>query len=238
MSFPRISIITVTYNAYKTIEDCIMSVLSQSYGNIEYIIIDGGSTDGTAEIIKRYSSRLSKVVSEKDSGIYDAMNKGIELSTGDYLYFMGADDKLYESYTIENLIPSLLNQDVLIGKVIYDNGHIFNSSFGFKTLLNNTVHHQGIFYSKKFFTSFRYDTGFNLIADYELNLRLYIKKDQIKYKFIPDFISICKEGGSSRANLRLAYLETNSVRKKVLGQFSLLFKILYSVKFYITTHVI
>ena len=93
-NIPLISIITVSYNAVKTIEDTIVSVLGQTYSNIEYIIIDGGSTDGTLDIIKKYEDKITYWVSEPDKGIYDAMNKGILKATGDYLFFLGADDKI------------------------------------------------------------------------------------------------------------------------------------------------
>ena len=89
-----ISIITVSYNAVKTIEQTISSVVNQSYSNIEYIIIDGGSTDGTVDIIKKYEDRIAYWVSEPDGGIYDAMNKGIKVATGDYIQIIGADDFL------------------------------------------------------------------------------------------------------------------------------------------------
>ena len=86
----KISIITVSYNAVKTIEQTIYSVVNQTYTDIEYIIIDGGSTDGTVDIIKKYSDRISRWVSEDDDGIYHAMNKGLALATGEYVFFLGA----------------------------------------------------------------------------------------------------------------------------------------------------
>ena len=96
----KITIITVSYNAAATIEQTISSVVHQDYPNIEYIIIDGGSTDGTIDIIKRYESYGIRWISEPDHGIYDAMNKGIRYATGDYLYFLGADDWLCNNEVI------------------------------------------------------------------------------------------------------------------------------------------
>ena len=92
---PRISIITVVYNGASTLEQTILSVLKQTYSRIEYIIIDGGSKDGTVDIIKKYQDRIAYWVSEPDEGIYDAMNKGIRHASGDWIYFLGADDILY-----------------------------------------------------------------------------------------------------------------------------------------------
>ena len=94
---PKFSIITVTYNAGKVLEDTIQSVIFQTYRNVEYIIVDGGSTDHTLEVANKYSDRISKIISEPDKGLYDAMNKGIRLATGDYLCFLNAGDELHEN---------------------------------------------------------------------------------------------------------------------------------------------
>ena len=94
---PKFSIITVTYNAEKVLEDTILSVISQTYHHVEYIIVDGGSEDKTLSIIDRYRSRIHTVVSEPDKGLYDAMNKGISLATGDYLCFLNAGDCFHEA---------------------------------------------------------------------------------------------------------------------------------------------
>ena len=96
---PRFSVITVTYNAEKVLEDTIQSVISQTYHHVEYIIIDGASKDGTMAIVNRYRDRISRVVSEPDKGLYDAMNKGIALATGDYLCFLNAGDSFHEDDT-------------------------------------------------------------------------------------------------------------------------------------------
>ena len=99
----KISIITVSYNAAKTIEQTISSVVNQTYQDIEYIIIDGGSTDGTMDIIRKYEDRIAYWISEPDKGIYDAMNKGIDVATGDYVYFLGADDRLVDANIIDKI---------------------------------------------------------------------------------------------------------------------------------------
>ena len=101
---PKFSIITVTYNAEKVLEDTIQSVISQTYHHIEYIIVDGASKDGTLSIINRYRSRIHTVVSEPDKGLYDAMNKGIALASGDYLCFLNAGDCFHEDDTLLSLI--------------------------------------------------------------------------------------------------------------------------------------
>src|ERR1700755_616928 len=92
---PTLSVITIVYNNVRDIERTMLSVLNQTYPNIEYIIVDGASNDGTLEVIKRYETRITKLISEKDEGIYDAMNKGLAIATGDYVVFMNSGDELY-----------------------------------------------------------------------------------------------------------------------------------------------
>lgn len=113
----NISVITVCFNAVDTIEETILSVVNQTYPDIEYIIIDGGSTDGTVEIIKKYADRLDYWISEPDKGIYDAMNKGIAVATGDYINFMNAGDSFFDAKVIENVFAGINDQyDVIYGK--------------------------------------------------------------------------------------------------------------------------
>ena len=121
MQFPHISIITISYNAVKDIENTILSVLNQTYPNIEYIIIDGGSTDGTLDIIKKYQDKITYWVSEPDKGIYDAMNKGTLKATGEWLNFMNAGDTFYNEQVLENVFRdnNWENTDVIYGDVIY-----------------------------------------------------------------------------------------------------------------------
>lgn len=104
---PTFSIITVTYNAERVLEDTIQSVIAQTYHHIEYIIIDGASTDGTLSIIERYRPHISRLISEPDKGLYDAMNKGIAAATGDYLCFLNAGDCLHEDDTLQNVVHTL-----------------------------------------------------------------------------------------------------------------------------------
>lgn len=127
---PKFSIITVTYNAAAVIEDTLQSVITQTYKNIEYIIIDGASTDRTMEIIGRYRKHIHTVVSEPDRGLYDAMNKGIRLATGDYVCFLNAGDELHEDDTLQLIVHSLTGlaglPDVIYGRTaIVDEEGIF-----------------------------------------------------------------------------------------------------------------
>ncbi len=116
---PKFSVITVCYNAEATIEDTIQSVISQTYHHVEYIIVDGVSKDRTMSIVNRYRERISVVVSEPDRGLYDAMNKGIRLATGDYLCFLNAGDSFHEDDTLQQMVHSIYGTrlpDVLYGE--------------------------------------------------------------------------------------------------------------------------
>ena len=116
---PKFSVITVTYNAEAVLEDTIQSVISQTYHHVEYIIVDGGSKDKTLSIADRYKSHIAQVVSEPDKGLYDAMNKGIRLATGDYLCFLNAGDSFHEDDTLQQMVHTLTGSelpDVLYGE--------------------------------------------------------------------------------------------------------------------------
>ena len=116
---PKFSIITVCYNAEATIEDTIQSVISQTYHHVEYIIVDGASKDGTLDIVNRYRAHIAVIVSEPDKGLYDAMNKGIGLATGDYLCFLNAGDSFHEDDTLQQMVHSIHTlrlPDVLYGE--------------------------------------------------------------------------------------------------------------------------
>jgi glycosyltransferase involved in cell wall biosynthesis len=119
-TFPRISIITVVYNGMKYIERTMNSVLNQTYSDIEYLLIDGGSTDGTVDCIKKYADRIDHWQSEPDRGIYDAMNKGLEKATGEYVWFINAGDEIYAPETVERIGPLLRERaDSYYGETLF-----------------------------------------------------------------------------------------------------------------------
>ena len=128
---PKFSIITVTYNAGKVLEDTIQSVVFQTYRNVEYIIVDGGSTDNTLDVVHKYQERICKVISEPDKGLYDAMNKGIRMATGDYLCFLNAGDELHENETLQKIVYTLKGKempDVIYGEtaIVDEEGHFLH----------------------------------------------------------------------------------------------------------------
>jgi glycosyltransferase involved in cell wall biosynthesis len=209
----KISVITSTFNAVATIRDCINSILAQRYNNVEYIIIDGGSTDGTLDVIKEYEAAFSghlRWISEKDKGIYDAWNKGIALSTGDWICFVGGDDLLLddalENYAglinnrpQVNFVSSqalLVRQDLTairkIGQPWSDHMRYFNC-----------VTHVGSMHAKALFTlKGLYDIKYRISGDYEFFLRC---RDIIKPHFMPVITAKIREGGiSGRQIFRVA----------------------------------
>lgn len=113
---PTLSVITIVYNNVKDIERTMLSVINQNYDAIEYILIDGGSTDGTVDIIKNYENKISKWVSEPDKGIYNAMNKGLKMASGDYVLFMNSGDEIYDNNTVSNIFSSEPNADIYYGE--------------------------------------------------------------------------------------------------------------------------
>lgn len=119
--FPTLSVITIVFNNVQDIERTMLSVLGQTYEQIEYIVVDGASTDGTREVIARYSDRLSHFISEKDKGIYDAMNKGLSLATGDYVLFMNSGDEIYAPETVAQVFAARPGADIYYGETeMYD----------------------------------------------------------------------------------------------------------------------
>ncbi|MGF1923394.1 MAG: glycosyltransferase family 2 protein [Bacteroidia bacterium] len=116
MTNPKLSIVTIVYNNAAGIERTMLSVLNQTYTNIEYIIIDGASTDGTKEIVQKYGERLTKFISEPDKGLYDAMNKGLALATGDYVLFMNSGDEIYATETVAEVFASAPSADIYYGE--------------------------------------------------------------------------------------------------------------------------
>ncbi len=124
---PKFSIITVTYNAGKTIEDTIQSVITQTYKNVEYIIVDGASTDETLNIVNQYRDHIHTLISEPDKGLYDAMNKGLSVATGDYVCFLNAGDELHEDDTLQLMVHSLPMEEKELPDVIYGETAIVDS---------------------------------------------------------------------------------------------------------------
>jgi glycosyltransferase involved in cell wall biosynthesis len=113
---PKLSVITVVYNNVRDIERTVLSIINQTFGEIEYLIIDGGSTDGTLDVIRKYETRISKIISEPDKGIYDAMNKGLAFAAGDYVLFMNSGDEIHAPETVERVFATVHDADIYYGE--------------------------------------------------------------------------------------------------------------------------
>ena len=210
---PVISVIIPVYNAEKSLKLALESVFSQNYADYEVIIVDGLSTDNSLKIVDEFTSKVNKLISERDVGIYDAMNKGINIAKGEWLFFLGADDKLYPE-VFEKVYPFLNDEyKVVFGDVMFDNNYRMPCFLGSRTIFQNTLHHQSAFYHKSNFHSFCYDTSLKILADYELNLQIYLRK--LPFLHIPVVITKCATGGAS-SGLYLSWSETNKVRKRYL----------------------
>ena len=182
---PKFSIITVTFNAEKVLEDTIQSVVFQTYRNIEYIIVDGGSTDNTLEIANKYQDRISKIISEPDKGLYDAMNKGIRFATGDYLCFLNAGDELHENETLQQIVHSLKDKelpDVIYGEtaIVDENGHFLHmrrlsapEQLNWKSFKQGMlVCHQAFFPRRELAIANLYNLQYRFSADFDWCIRI------------------------------------------------------------------
>lgn len=216
----KVSIITVAHNAVDTIEQTILSVLNQTYGDIEYIVVDGGSNDGTRDIIMRYDDRIAIWVSEKDDGISDAFNKGIKLSSGDMIGILNADD-WYEKDAVESVVSNYSDDiDIYCGSLglIDKSGQMFKIMKSKLWLMDYGMHimHPTAFIKKRCYDSCGYfDTSLMVTMDYEIMLRFILKGCKIKVlNKVLAFMRI--EGVSS--NIEKAYKEELIVKQKYLSK--------------------
>lgn len=207
---PKISIITVVYNAKGFLEETIESVLNQNFKNFEYIIIDGGSIDGTLDIIKKYQDRITLWVSEPDKGIYDAMNKGIRYAKGEYVYFLGGDDLLFDNQVLKNVNSYLMDKrKVYYGNVLFKKRNaIYDGKFNLVKIVTRNISHQSIFYPKEIFEKYSFDTKYKIFADYELNLKLY-GNSSYSFVYIPMTIALFNDEGASGSNTLDLNFETD-----------------------------
>ena len=208
----KISIITICFNSEETIEKTIESVLSQTYENIEYIIIDGGSTDKTLEIVNKYKDKISKIISEKDKGIYDAMNKGISVSTGEVVAILNSDDFYVDEFVIEKVVQFFGKNkgDACYGNLEYvDRKNIAKKvriwqagDYNIKKLKNGWAPPHPTFFVRKYLYEKYgvFNLDFNIAADYELMLRFLLQDIRIGY--INENLVCMREGGHSARSVK------------------------------------
>ena len=209
----KFSIITVSYNSKNTIAKTIESVLSQTYSNIEYIIIDGGSKDGTCEVINRYTERISHVVSERDRGIYDAINKGINFATGNLIGILHSDD-FYADETVLEKVSSVFcnkNIDAVFADLIYvhpddlDRVVRYYSAAGFtprKFAYGLMPPHPTFFVRREVYEKYGlFKTDYKISADFELLAR-FLVRHKVSYHYLPEVIVKMRPGGLSTRNFK------------------------------------
>ena len=218
----KVSIITVSYNSEKTIEDTIQSVISQDYQDIEYIIIDGASSDATKSIIDNYKTDISCFISEPDAGIYDAMNKGVNASNGDLIGILNSDDVYSNSFVVSDMVNALGNSDAVYADLVYVD---FNNLDKVKRVWKSGRFKKGAFYfgwmpphptffvKKECYLNFGlYSLSLRSAADYELMLR-FIHKNNIRVSYLPEIIVKMRVGGVSNISLKNRILANREDKK-------------------------
>lgn len=211
----KVSIITAAFNSVQTLEDTVKSVLEQTYSNIEYIVVDGGSTDGSLNVVRRYEQQFCgrmKWISEKDRGIYDAMNKGIQMATGDIVGILNSDDYFTRKDVIERMVDSFDKElDAVYGDIHFirdgqpDKCIRYYSSKRFSPMwlrFGFMPAHPSFYCRREVFDKAGlYKTDYAIGSDYEMMVRLFLKF-QIKTKYLPmDFVTM-RTGGTSTRNVK------------------------------------
>ena len=216
----RLSIIVPTFNCAAVLQGMFDSIVCQTCTDYEVIVVDGASTDGTMEIVyanvARFPRGCVQYISEPDGGVYDAMNKGIAASHGEWLYFMGADDRLYDRYCLDNLSAFQDDSaDVVLCDIHSPRRGRCSSSFSWMTYLRNTVHHQGVVYRRRVFDRRGYDVTLQVMGDYEMNLYLYHRGCRMRRaRFV---LAEHLPGGLSGSVRWINYSEETRVRNRYLG---------------------
>jgi len=213
---PRYSVITISLDEVASVSRTADSIVGQDYSNFEWIVIDGGSVDGTLEELRRYRSDISYLVSEPDGGIYDAMNKGLQYARGEYVIFMNAGDR-FASSDVLAAVDAALKSDLLVGSLDMigsDQIRSFPKVLPGNYLLKNMLPHQSTFFRRGLFKEFGFfDTSYRIAGDYEMFARL-IQSGKVSYEYLDKTIAIFDAGGvSSDKKLRqLRKRENHKVR--------------------------
>lgn len=235
----KITVITVVFNSVKFIERTIQSVINQSYPNIEYIVVDGGSTDGTVDLLWKYNDYIDYWVSEADNGLYHAMNKALELGQGDYVWFMNAGDEIYDLTTLD----SIFRDNKQLAEVYYGETMVVDTNsqeIGMRRLsipekltwkslkYGMLVSHQAFIVSAKL--AFNYNTDYRFSADYDWMLR--VLRNAKKIENTSHILTKFMDGGMTKQNIKAGLKERFSIMRKNYGVFRTLFNhIFMSVRF-------
>ena len=216
----KLSIITINYNNRSGLEKTIDSVLKQSYTNFEYIVIDGNSTDGSKELIEKHGTQFSYWISEKDTGVYNAMNKGILKATGEYCLFLNSGDYLADPEILDQVFSLTFNEDIVYGDMLLEDPAANKTVstqpaiLTFEHFISSTLWHPASFIKKSLFFKYGlYNEELKIVSDYDFFLKTIIV-NHVTYKYIPLAISIYNVQGisSAKENEQIHLAE----RKKVL----------------------
>jgi glycosyltransferase involved in cell wall biosynthesis len=217
---PLVSVIIPTHNAAATLRAALESVVNQLYSQVEIIVVDYQSTDATKEIVASYPT--VRFVSETEKGIYQAMNSGIAQSNGEWIYFLGADDLLHNNLVFKKLFEQKIpeNTELILGKVENIGAQnslvptIYQNTFSSGLYWRNTLHHQGILYHKRVFDTYQFNTKYKILADYELNLRLFLADTKAYHSQL--FIAKSFAGGISKQFTHALYDEELAFKNELL----------------------
>lgn len=228
----KISVITVCKNEVKTIESTILSVINQTYKDIEYIVVDGNSTDGTKTILNKYRKKIKVLISGKDHGIYDAMNKGISKSSGDWVYFLNAGDTFYNKNILKRVtyeFNKLTNEDIFYGNIIAVKNGIKRKDVFDKVnrryLIKNTICHQAMFTKRDLYKKYGlFSNKYLISADYEWLIRMLFINN-VKKRYANITISVHSLDGVSNEikSRRRVLAEYSEIRDKYFTTFEVIY---------------
>ena len=210
---PLVSIVTVVLNGIHALEKTLLSVRAQLNNDVEYIVVDGGSTDGTVELIQRHEDYIDHWSSGPDKGIYDALNKGIKLTRGHFFYVLNVGDELVALPYAELLEARKKNADVVLFSVLFSDGRIFRSTIDYRTRFGNTIHHQGAFYRREL--NIVFDLAYKVFSDFDVNQKLFIQRKN----FMSFDKVISRHSLDGVSNERKNFSEYLSVIRKNFGTF-------------------
>jgi glycosyltransferase involved in cell wall biosynthesis len=232
---PKISVIIAVFNGSKTLKNAIDSVLVQAYKSLEIVVIDGNSTDGTLEVLKKYNASNLIWISESDDGIYDAMNKGIKIATGEWIYFLGADDTFYNNNILTEIFGNIKNYEC---DFLYGNVHSlalnrkYDGKFDKERILFQNISHQSIFYKKVIFNKIGlYNKNFKTFADWDFNIKCFYNFE-IKIKYIDILIANFAVGGLGTSSPDLFFIRNCLFEKNLSVLNNDGHRKLYNIKFY------
>ncbi|MBS1736015.1 MAG: glycosyltransferase [Bacteroidetes bacterium] len=199
---PNLSIITINFNNLQGLQKTMQSVFEQTYTDFEYIVIDGGSTDGSKEWIETHRNKLAYCISEKDNGIYHAMNKGIQQAGGEYLLFLNSGDYLLDNKVLENLVKDGVNKDIIYGNIIWETNNeyrdgIFPSYLSWRYFREQSLPHQASLIKKTLFENYGlYDESLKIVSDWK-HFILAIFKYNCTYQHVDLKVAMCNRNGIS-----------------------------------------